>query len=125
VLQVWQQPVSLDAPIPGMDGTVVENTIADEKAPEPMKESVRRFARDALEEALAHLDVTQRRVLALRFGLSDQGAKSVEEVARLTGMTRERVRQVEKQALRRLRAVSRELNIEEALRPPADGAGDE
>jgi RNA polymerase primary sigma factor len=109
-------PVSLDAPIPGADGLVLENTIADQNAAQGIKESVRRSAREVLDDVLGHLEETQRRVLALRFGLSDQIAKPVEEVAKLTGLTRDKVRAIEKQALRKLRAVSKELNVEVALR---------
>lgn len=109
-------PMSLDAPIPGTDGMVLENTIADEKAASGIKESVRKSAREVLEEMISHLDHIQSRVLALRFGLGDEIAKPVEEVAKLTGLTKEKVRQTEKQALRKLRTVSRELEVDGALR---------
>jgi len=109
-------PMSLDAPIPGTDGMVLENTIADEKAAQGITESVRRSAREVLEEVFAHLDVTQRRVLALRFGLNEETPRTVEEIATMTGLTKEKVRQVEKQALRKMRSLSEELDVEDALR---------
>jgi len=122
-----QVPVSLDAPIPGMDGVVMENTIADERAREPSLESVRQSVKSVLEEILARLDLVDRRVVSLRYGLGDQAARTVEEVARLTGLDREKVRQIEKRALRKIRSLSKELNLDPLLQSgptgdePADG----
>jgi RNA polymerase primary sigma factor len=117
-----QVPVSLDAPIPGMDGVVMENTIADERAPEPMQESVRQSVKSVLEEILSRLDLVDRRVVSLRYGLADQAARTVEEVARLTGLEREKVRQIEKRAIRKIRALSKELDLEPLLmsHPPKE-----
>jgi RNA polymerase primary sigma factor len=111
-----QIPLSLDAPIAGMDGVVLESTIADEKAAEPLQESVRQSVREVLSEVFEKLDLTQRRILALRFGIDDQNAKSVEEVAKMTGMSRDKVRQIERQAIRKLRTIAQELKLEPFLR---------
>ncbi|MBI4859854.1 MAG: sigma-70 family RNA polymerase sigma factor [Candidatus Riflebacteria bacterium] len=120
-----QVPTSLDAPIPGMDGVVLENIIPDEKAQEPMQESVRQTVKRILKEVFDRLDLVERRVVALRYGLDDKIEKSVDEVARLTGMNREKVRQIERHAIGKLRTLSRDMKLDGVLRSAAEPMDDD
>lgn len=99
-------PLSLDAQAEGKEGLTLEDVIPDENTLAPDMETVRKQVQDRIEAALKQLTETEETVLRLRFGLFDGGNKPLEEVARLTGMGRDEVRQIEQRALNRLRQIS-------------------
>jgi RNA polymerase primary sigma factor len=104
LLQTAQQPVSLDAPLGDAeeDGDIGSN-LEDETAPSPPQVTLSHMLRECVDEALATLTPREARILRLRFGLGQERPYTLEEVGRKFGLTRERIRQIEGQALRRLR----------------------
>jgi RNA polymerase primary sigma factor len=106
-----QVPASLQAPIGEEDGNLFQDLIEDSQAAKPLDSAVARQLRDQIEEALAALNPRERYVLQLRFGFQDGRSRTLDEVARELSVTRERVRQIEGRAMRKLRfpAQSRKL----------------
>ena len=97
--------VSLDQPVGSEQDTALADLLAgDEPPPEEAAEVALR--REGVRTALNCLPDRERQVIALRFGLDDDGPKTLEQVGRRVGLTRERVRQLEEQALRRLASVA-------------------
>jgi RNA polymerase primary sigma factor len=103
-----QAPVSLEKPVGDEDGTEFGELIADDRAESPYERVLEILNRDALRDALATLGDRQRRTIELRYGLGDERPRTLDEIARTFGVTRERVRQIETQALRRLKELLRE-----------------
>ena len=101
IQKVGQQPVSLEMPIG--EGSCLGDLIQDEEAPTPLEVASYHLLREQLAEVLLALGPRERRVLELRFGLDGGSARTLEEVGHVFGVTRERVRQVEAVALRKLR----------------------
>jgi RNA polymerase primary sigma factor len=97
-------PVSLDAPISTDDSTVVSEHVADAQAAAPFEELARNDDHTLMQEVLATLDARESRILALRFGLNNDRPKTLEEVGDRLGVTRERIRQIQDQALLKMRA---------------------
>jgi RNA polymerase primary sigma factor len=97
-------PVSLDAPL-GSDGdsSLVSETVADANAAAPYDTLARHNDNELMQEVLATLDARESRILAMRFGLDDGRPKSLEEVGQEIGVTRERIRQIQEQALQKMR----------------------
>jgi RNA polymerase primary sigma factor len=108
-------PVSLDAPL-GSDGdsSLVSETVADANAAAPYDTLARHNDNELMQEVLATLDARESRILAMRFGLDDGRPKSLEEVGQEIGVTRERIRQIQEQALQKMR-----VKIEKRDRPAA------
>jgi RNA polymerase primary sigma factor len=96
-------PVSLDSPISFDDATTISEHVADANAAAPFDEIVRDTDNELVQEVLATLDARESRILALRFGLDNGRPKTLEEVGARIGVTRERVRQIQEEALQRLR----------------------
>lgn len=94
--------VSLETAVGDDDETDLGYFIADDKAPDPEKETMERMRREALEAALSQLKEREQKVIRLRFGLDDGRPWTLEEVGSVMGVTRERIRQIEKNALRSL-----------------------
>ena len=94
---------STDAPIPGTDDLVLEDVIADENVVDPIDDVDREDLREVLEAAVAGLEPREREILRARFGRDDQDIPTLEEIGRRMGISRERVRQLERRALTRLR----------------------
>ncbi|MGI8573216.1 MAG: sigma-70 family RNA polymerase sigma factor [Solirubrobacteraceae bacterium] len=97
-----QAPISLEKPAGDQDESELGQLIADERAESPYEHAVEILTKEALREALEHLDYRQRRVLELRYGLNDQPPRTLNEVADAFNVTRERIRQIEKQSLKQL-----------------------
>jgi len=96
-------PVSLDSPISFEDATSISDHVADANAAAPFDEIVRNTDNELVKEVLATLDARESRILAMRFGLDNGRPKTLEEVGAWLGLTRERIRQIQEQALAKLR----------------------
>jgi RNA polymerase primary sigma factor len=104
VLEAARRPVSLETPV-GEDGEhTLGDFLPDEDLPTPSDFASQQLLRRDLAAALGQLNERERRILDLRYGLADGQRRTLEEVGRVLGMTRERARQIEAEALRRLRA---------------------
>jgi len=103
VLDVSRLPVSLEAPV-GQDGDAfLGDFIEDESMPQPLELASQQLLRSQITDALDKLTERERRIIVLRFGLEDGRFRTLEEVGREFGITRERIRQIEAKALRKLR----------------------
>jgi RNA polymerase primary sigma factor len=96
-------PVPLDAPVGADDSTTVSEVVADQNAAAPFDRLVRENDTALVQEVLATLDERESRILAMRFGLDDGKPKTLEEVGEKFGVTRERIRQIQDQALKKMR----------------------
>jgi RNA polymerase primary sigma factor len=104
VLEVSRHPISLEAPV-GQDGDAyLGDFIEDETMPPPLEVASQQLLKSQIGDALGELTERERKVLSLRYGLVDGQHRTLEEVGRAIGMTRERARQIEAEALRRIRA---------------------
>jgi RNA polymerase primary sigma factor len=101
--QASRAPVSLDSPVSTDDSTAISEHVADANAAAPFDELVRDSDNALMREVLATLDRRESRILAMRFGLDDGRAKTLEEVGARLGVTRERIRQIQEQALEKMR----------------------
>jgi RNA polymerase primary sigma factor len=115
VLQSAEEPVSLERPVGDEDSSQLGDFIEDEEALEPMDAAAREMLREQVQNALAVLSERERQVLELRFGLIDGKDHTLEEVSRYFNVTRERIRQIEAKALRKLRHPTRSRNLREYL----------
>ena len=116
VLSLNAEPVSLDSPV-GYDGdTVLGDFVEDTAADSPADLAIQMILREEIDEALGSLKDREREVLELRFGLEDNRSRTLEEVGQRFGVTRERIRQIEASALRKLRVPS----VSQKLRDFAD-----
>jgi RNA polymerase primary sigma factor len=95
--------ICLDSPIGPDDSTLLSETLADESAVAPFDDLVEGNDHNLLQEVLATLDARESKILSMRFGLDDGKAKTLEQVAEHFGVTRERIRQIQKQALEKMR----------------------
>jgi RNA polymerase primary sigma factor len=96
-------PVSLDSPISTEDSTAISDHVADVNAAAPFDELVKHNDNELVQEVLATLDARESRILSLRFGLDNGRPKTLEEVGERLGVTRERIRQIQEQALQKMR----------------------
>jgi RNA polymerase primary sigma factor len=96
-------PVSLDSPVSLDDATTIAEHVADASAAAPFEELVKSNDHALVKEVLATLDKRESRILAMRFGLDDGQPKTLEEVGARLGVTRERIRQIQEQALQKMR----------------------
>jgi RNA polymerase primary sigma factor len=110
LLALVEDPISLETPV-GDGESIYSDLIEDEKTDQPEKVTADNLRSTELEEALTHLKPRMRLVIEQRFGLNGQVPKTLEEVGRELGITRERVRQLESRALRELRSVAPELHL--------------
>ncbi|MDP2710779.1 MAG: sigma-70 family RNA polymerase sigma factor, partial [Solirubrobacteraceae bacterium] len=99
-----QAPVSLEKPVGDEEESEFGQFIADERAESPYERAAEILLREALCQALRHLPDRERRVLELRYGLDGRRAHTYEEIGRMLGVTRERIRQLERRSLQRLRS---------------------
>jgi RNA polymerase primary sigma factor len=97
-----QPPISLETPVGDHDQSELGQLIADEAAESPYEHAVKSLANEALQAALATLSYRDRRVLELRYGLGDERPRTLQEVSRTFNLTRERIRQIENQSLKKL-----------------------
>jgi RNA polymerase primary sigma factor len=101
-----QTPVSLEKPVGDEDESEFGHFIADQSVPRPDEAAETTLQRDALRRALGMLSYRERRVLELRYGLDGEDPRTLDEVGRAFNVTRERVRQIEHQSLRKLQALA-------------------
>jgi len=114
-LKISQQPISLESPMGEDEESELGQFIEDESTPTPAQSAYQSMLRDKLKEALDELSPREARVLRLRFGLDDGNEYTLEEVGQKFGLTRERIRQIEGGALRRLRNPRRARELKEYL----------
>jgi RNA polymerase primary sigma factor len=103
MIQVARQPISLETPNDDEEESVLGDFIPDDSSPAPVELVTSQLLREQLADILSTLPPREVRILQFRFGLLDGETYTLEEVGRKMGITRERVRQIETQALRRLR----------------------
>jgi RNA polymerase primary sigma factor len=115
ILRSAEEPVSLEGPVGDEDSSSLADFIEDEDAPSPMDAAVREMLREQVQHALAALSERERDVLELRFGLRDGKEHTLEEVSRYFNVTRERIRQIEAKALRKLRHPARGHELRDYL----------
>ena len=101
--RVAREPLSLDAPFEGMEAHSLGDLVADDTATQPLEAAVEAAMAPVIEAAMAGLDVRDQEVLRLRFGLGTNAPLTLDEAAARLGLSRERIRQIEVRALRRLR----------------------
>jgi RNA polymerase primary sigma factor len=111
-------PISLEKPVGDEDESEFGQFIADEHAESPYERAVEMLANEALNDALANLGYRERRVIELRYGLAGERPRTLDEVGRTFNVTRERIRQIENQSLKKLQA----LPEAQALRDDAQTA---
>jgi RNA polymerase primary sigma factor len=116
MMRVSWQPLSLERPVGEDEDSELSNFIEDEQTPTPPDTAYTGMLRDRIEEALATLNPREVRILRMRFGLHNGRSYTLEEVGQKFGLTRERIRQIEGQALRRLRHPSRSRDLKDYLR---------
>lgn len=115
IMKIAQEPVSLETPIGEEEDSHLGDFIEDHDAPAPADAASFTLLREQLEEVLETLTVREKRVLELRFGLEDGRSRTLEEVGQHFGVTRERIRQIEAKALRKLRHPSRSKRLKDFL----------
>lgn len=115
ILRAAEEPVSLDSPVNSDEGSQLSDFIEDEYALEPMDAAAREMLREQVKNALAVLTERERQVLELRFGLIDGKDHTLEEVGQYFNVTRERIRQIESKALRKLRHPTRSRHLRDYL----------
>lgn len=115
ILQIAQEPVSLETPIGEEDDSHLGDFIEDKDATSPEQHASYELLKEQLEEVLDTLTDREENVLRLRFGLNDGRTRTLEEVGRVFGVTRERIRQIEAKALRKLRHPSRSNQLKDFL----------
>ena len=101
-----QTPVSLEKPVGDEEESEFGQFIADERAESPYERAAEILTKEALREALENLSYRERRVLELRYGLGGEHPRTLDEVGRTFNVTRERIRQIENQSLKKLRALA-------------------
>ncbi|MCC7130889.1 MAG: sigma-70 family RNA polymerase sigma factor [Anaerolineae bacterium] len=116
IMRALEEPMSLDSPVGPEDSSQLGDFIEDEDALEPMDAAAREMLRESVKNALAVLSDRERQVLELRFGLVDGKAHTLEEVGQYFAVTRERIRQIESKALRKLRHPTRSRLLRDFLR---------
>ncbi len=116
ILRSAEEPISLDGPVGGdEDSSQLGDFIEDMDALEPLDAASREMLRETMQHALAALSERERQVLELRFGLTDGKDHTLEEVSRYFNVTRERIRQIEAKALRKLRHPTRSRHLRDYL----------
>jgi RNA polymerase primary sigma factor len=115
VLRSAEEPVSLEGPVGDEDSSSLGDFIEDEDALEPLDAASREMLREQIHLVLNALSERERQVLELRFGLSDGREHTLEEVSRFFDVTRERIRQIEAKALRKLRHPTRSRQLRDYL----------
>ena len=115
IMKIAQEPVSLETPIGEEEDSHLGDFIEDHDAPAPADAASFTLLREQLDEVLETLTVREKKVLELRFGLEDGRSRTLEEVGQHFGVTRERIRQIEAKALRKLRHPSRSKRLKDFL----------
>ncbi|MDO5410378.1 MAG: RNA polymerase sigma factor RpoD [Lachnospiraceae bacterium] len=117
ILKNAQDPVSLESPVGEEDDSHLGDFLADDNVMVPMEAATNSMLKEQLEEVLDTLTSREQQVICLRFGLYDGQSRTLEEVGRDFNVTRERIRQIEAKALRKLRHPSRSCKLRDYLEP--------
>lgn len=115
IMKIAQEPVSLETPIGEEDDSHLGDFIEDQEALAPSDAAAYELLKEQLEDVLDTLTEREENVLRLRFGLDDGRTRTLEEVGKVFGVTRERIRQIEAKALRKLRHPSRSKRLKDFL----------
>ncbi len=115
IMKVAQEPMSLETPIGSEDNSSLGDFIEDESLPGPADQASRELLKEQMQDVLTQLSAREREVLELRFGLKDGQTRTLEEVGQAFGVTRERIRQIEAKALRKLRHPIRSRKLRDYL----------
>jgi RNA polymerase primary sigma factor len=115
IIKISQEPVSLEMPIGEEEDSNLGDFIEDNKVLAPADAASRKMLKEQMDDVLGTLSERERQVLAMRFGLEDGRTRTLEEVGRAFGVTRERIRQIEAKALRKLRHPSRSKKLKDYL----------
>jgi RNA polymerase primary sigma factor len=116
IMEISQRPLSLELPVGEEEDSELGDFIEDEETPLPTDAAWRELLREEIEQVLGSLSPREARVLQLRFGLTDGYQHTLEEVGEKFGVTRERIRQIETKAIRRLRHPTRSKRLRDYLR---------
>ena len=114
-MRVAQEPMSLETPIGSEDNSYLGDFIEDESLPGPVDAASRQLLKEQMSDILRSLSAREREVLEMRFGLKDGRGRTLEEVGQEFGVTRERIRQIEAKALRKLRHPIRSKKLRDYL----------
>lgn len=115
IQKISQEPTSLQTKIGDEEDSQLGDFIADDRAPSPEDQTSKVLLKEHLEEALGTLNDRERKVLIMRFGLEDGRPRTLEEVGKAFGVTRERIRQIEAKAIRKLKHPSRSKKLKDYL----------
>jgi RNA polymerase primary sigma factor len=115
IQKISQEPVSIDMPIGEEEDSNLGDFIEDQKALAPADAASQQMLKEQMERVLGQLSDRERNVLELRFGLEDGRARTLEEVGKAFGVTRERIRQIEAKALRKLRHPTKSRQLRDYL----------
>jgi RNA polymerase primary sigma factor len=115
IVKVSRLPISLESPIGEEEDSPLGNTIADKNALPPVDAASNQLLKEQIEGVLQTLTPREHRILQLRFGLEDGRSRTLEEVGKEFNVTRERIRQIEAKALRKLRHPSRSRKLKDYL----------
>lgn len=113
--RIAQEPISMETSIGGEEDNRLGDFVEDPSIPSPELESYREAIREGLQDILRTLSEREREVIEYRFGLADGRQRTLEEVGQFFGVTRERIRQIETKALRKLRTRTRKMRLEDLL----------
>ncbi|MGD8848683.1 MAG: sigma-70 family RNA polymerase sigma factor, partial [Anaerolineales bacterium] len=115
IIRIAQEPMSLETPVGAEDSSQLGDFIEDETMPEPVDAAARELLKEQVQNALSVLTERERQVLEMRFGLRDGKDYTLEEVGKHFQVTRERIRQIEAKALRKLRHPTRSRHLRDYL----------